>query len=367
MPDPASAALREIATPALVISREALDRNIEHMANLAAAAGVALRPHAKTHKSADIAKRQVLAGAVGIACATVGEVEHLAGQGLDRLLLTGPIAERGKAARLARLNRQCDLESVVDHIDQAKMLSAANSSSDRPLRLLVDTDVGQARTGIVEVAAGVHLAQAIARTPGVEFAGIQGFAGQAQHILDEAGRRSEAAAAANTLKELAAALAAAGLPPGCISGSGTGTSSFDFVGPYTELQVGSYVFMDADYARLEHDGGELPFAHSLFVLSTVVSTNRRGQATVDAGTKALAVNGPAPTRFAGVPAGTSYRFAGDEHGILDLPPGGEAPAIGSRVLIEASHCDPTVNLFSRYHALDGDGGVSVWPIGARHL
>jgi D-serine deaminase-like pyridoxal phosphate-dependent protein len=138
-------------------------------------------------------------------------------------------------------------------------------------------------------------------------------------------------------------------------------------GPYTELQVGSYVFMDADYGRVRQDDGTpLPFAPALFVLATVVSANRDGQVTVDAGTKALAVNGPPPARFIGAPAGTTYTFAGDEHGTIKLPAGAPRPTVGARVLIEATHCDPTVNLHSEYHVVRRDGTVTTMAIVGRY-
>jgi D-serine deaminase-like pyridoxal phosphate-dependent protein len=152
-----------------------------------------------------------------------------------------------------------------------------------------------------------------------------------------------------------------------ISGSGTGAHAYDMDGPYSELQVGSYVFMDADYGRVrQDDGSPLPFEPALYVLATVVSANREDQVTVDAGTKALAVNGPAPARFIGLPAGASYSFSGDEHGAIALPPGSPRPAVGARVLIGATHCDPTVNLHAAYHAVDADGAVTVIPIIGRY-
>jgi D-serine deaminase-like pyridoxal phosphate-dependent protein len=157
------------------------------------------------------------------------------------------------------------------------------------------------------------------------------------------------------------------VPCPIVSGSGTGTHAYDMAGPFTELQVGSYVFMDADYGRVRQDDGTaLPFSPALFVLATVVSANRDGQVTVDAGTKALAVNGPPPARFIGLPAGASYTFAGDEHGTIRLPAGAARPAVGARILIEATHCDPTVNLHGAYHAVHRDGAVTTMAIVGRY-
>jgi D-serine deaminase-like pyridoxal phosphate-dependent protein len=151
-----------------------------------------------------------------------------------------------------------------------------------------------------------------------------------------------------------------------MSGSGTGTFRQDSLGPYNELQAGSYVFMDADYARiLDHEGNGPDFEPSLFVLATVISVNGPGQVTIDAGTKALATNGPPPSSLRGAPPGSTYRFAGDEHGLIVHPPAAVAPALGARVLIGATHCDPTVNLHGLMHAVSGNR-CQRWHVRARH-
>jgi D-serine deaminase-like pyridoxal phosphate-dependent protein len=358
--------LREVETPALVVDLAALKRNIAAMAERAAQAGMALRPHAKTHKSSEIAKLQMAAGAVGIACATVAEAEVLAAAGIGGLLLTAPLMSEAKFGRIARLNRTRPMSVVVDHAAQIEGLARHVQAGDPPLNVLVDVDVGQLRTGVTTPADTVRLAKAIADQPKFTFGGLQGFAGHAQHVADPAERKETASAAAQLLRDCVAALAEAGLTPSLITGSGTGTYAQDSAGPYTELQVGSYVFMDSDYARIVDESGAAPaFEPSLFVLSTVVSTNRPGQVTVDAGTKALATNGPPPCHIIGAAPGTTYRFAGDEHGVLTIPPGHEAPQLGARLLIGATHCDPTVNLHARYHVVDGDA-LRVWPIEARY-
>jgi D-serine deaminase-like pyridoxal phosphate-dependent protein len=337
------------------------------MAATARQAAVALRPHAKTHKSPDIARLQLRAGgAVGIACATVAEAEALAAGGIGGLLLTSPVMGEAKLAHLARLNREKGLAVVVDHPAQVDAICGALQANDRVLEIAVDVDVGQARTGVTDIAAGVTLAQTIAQRPGLAFAGIQGFAGHAQHMADPAARRAAGAHAAATLRNFAAALTEAGLPPRLITGSGTGTHAMDAGAVYNELQVGSYIFMDADYDRIRDEQGQ-PFAFtpSLFVLATVVSANRPGQITVDAGTKALATNGPPPCLIIGAPPGARYGFAGDEHGVIALPPDAPAPGIGTRLLIGATHCDPTANLHAAYHVVNGDT-VTTWPISGRY-
>ncbi|MGD9770064.1 MAG: DSD1 family PLP-dependent enzyme [Pseudolabrys sp.] len=361
-----SAALRDLETPALIVDVAALKRNIDAMAAFARSAGVALRPHAKTHKSPEIAALQMRAGAIGICCATVAEAEMLAAAGIGGLLLTAPQIGDARFSRIAAINRGPGITVVFDHAAQIEGLGRALRSGERKLSVAVDTDVGQLRTGVTDLGEGVRLAQAIAAHPHLEFAGIQGFAGNAQHIADPQARNTAAAAAADTLRTFAKMLSDAGLKPGLITGSGTGTYRQDAAGPYSELQVGSYVFMDSDYARIVDEGGAGPaFEPSLFVLATVVSVNVPGQVTVDAGTKALATNGPPPCHIVGAPAGATYRFAGDEHGIISVPTGHTAPALGDRLLIGATHGDPTVNLHAAYRVVEHDS-VQTWPIRARY-
>jgi D-serine deaminase-like pyridoxal phosphate-dependent protein len=358
--------LREVGTPALVVDLAALRRNIEKMAAMARRSGVRLRPHAKTHKSVEIARLQIEAGALGIACATVAEAEMLAAAGVPNLLLTAPVVDPLPFARLAALNRTSPLTIAVDHLQQVHAAAEAVALDQPPLSIIVDTDVGQASTGVTGVAEGVALARAIASHPQLRFAGIQGFAGNAQHIPEPLARSRAAEKAAAMLRDFAAALAEANLRPAVVTGSGTGTHAQDSVGPYTELQVGSYIFMDADYARIvDETGAGPPFEPSLFVMATVVSVNRANEVTVDAGTKALATNGPPPCQILGVAGHVVYRFAGDEHGILAFPEGASRPRLGHRVLLGASHCDPTVNLHASYHVVEGTE-MRVWPIAARH-
>lgn len=360
--------LADVPTPALVIDRTALAANIARMAQDAAAAGVAMRPHAKTHKSTDIAALQRQAGAIGISCATLLEAEALAAAGIDGLLVTSPVVGPERAARLAALRRRTDVMAVVDHAAQVEAIAAVLPAGGPALGLLVDIDVGQFRTGVTSVADVIALARLIAQSAGLRFAGLQGYAGHIQHIVDPAERRQQATQCAGVIRAAIGALRAESLAPDIVTGGGTGASEFDLAGrTYTEVQVGSYVFMDAEYGTLRRpDGGRLPYGNALFVLATVVSANRPGQVTVDAGTKAIAVNGPMPDVMIGVPAGSTYRFAGDEHGVITLPAGAAPPAIGSRVLIGPTHCDPTVNLHAQYHVVSHNAGIDVWPIAGRY-
>jgi len=353
--DPNGKLFHQLRTPCLVLDGAALDRNLARMARRAREAAIALRPHAKTHKSVDIAMRQIEAGAVGIGCATLDEAEMLADANVPGLLLTSPTIGADAAIRLARLSREKRLQAVVDHPMQVELLQEATQAGDRTFQLLVDVDVGQGRTGVASIEAGIKLARTIAADPRLRFAGIQGFAGNAQHILDPNERKASARRAAETLSRLRDELIKEGLAP-----------DIDATGPYTELQVGSYVFMDADYAVIrDEEDRPLPFEQSLFVLATVISANRSGEVTVDAGTKALATNGPPPAALVGAAAGARYRFAGDEHGIVSVPGSDPAPTLGTRILLGATHCDPTTNLHACYHVVF-DRAILRWPIRGRY-
>lgn len=358
--------LRDIPTPALVVDETAMDANIARMAAFARDSGVSLRPHAKTHKSAEIARRQLAAGASGICCATVSEIEAMAAEGIGGLLLTCPIGDAGKAARIAAVNRQAPLAVVTDHPSQVDLIQGAMGAGDPELLVLVDVDVGQRRTGVFGAAAARDLARRICAAPSLTFGGLQGYGGHVQHIIDAAERRAAAAAAAAELQQAIEALLDDGITCPLVTGSGTGASAYDIEGPYTELQVGSYALMDADYRRVHAAEGEWLYAPALFVLATVVSAGRPGQFTVDAGTKALAVNGPPPDILRGAPDGCRYAFSGDEHGTIALPEGAQAPAIGTKILIAATHCDPTVNLHAAYHFVGHNGGVRRVPVLGRH-
>jgi D-serine deaminase-like pyridoxal phosphate-dependent protein len=286
---------------------------------------------------------------------------------VPHILMTSPLAGEEKCARFVSLSRRGPIASVVDDASQVVRLSAM--AGGLSLDLAIDVDVGQARTGIVDADQAVELAKQIAALPNLRFAGVQGYAGHVQHVVTFEERLQAARRSARRLREVVTALTEAGLKPGFVSGGGTGTGDIDMrEGPYTDLQVGSYLLMDAEYRTIRgEDKGLLPFLQSLYILATVVSTRRAGEITVDAGTKALAVNGPVPDYLIGVPAGSSYRFWGDEHGIITLPKGAAPPHVGARILIPATHCDPTVNLHPAYHIVVNEGPLGVWPIGGRYV
>ncbi|MFD2184467.1 DSD1 family PLP-dependent enzyme [Rhodoplanes azumiensis] len=356
-----------IDTPALVLDLDAVEFNLAAMARIARAAGVALRPHAKTHKSTAIAKRQIAAGAIGICCATIDEAEVMVAAGLPGVLITSPLVTRGKIDRLMDLlDRAGDVMVVADDVGNVAALDAAAGARGKTLGVLVDLDLGQRRTGVADVAAGVRLAREIASWKALRFRGVQAYAGHLQHVPTRTEREALARTAHDRVAALVAELRAEGLAPAIVTGVGTGTHAIDSEGPFTELQVGSYVVMDAEYGAVEHAPGvPWPFRPALFVAVAVVSANVAGQVTTDGGTKAFALNGPLPTVAAGPLAGAAYAFAGDEHGRLVVPEGVPPPPLGTVIECTVPHCDPTVALHDAYLCVRGDRLVDVWPIDAR--
>jgi len=358
-------------TPVLLLDLDALERNIAAMADFARAHGVALRPHSKTHKSIEIARRQIAAGALGICCATLGEAEVIAGAGVPGVLITSPVVQPDKIARLIALNAKAeDLMVVADDPANVAALAAAAEEAGKPLTVIVDVEVGSRRTGVQSAQAATALARQIADSRALVFAGIQGYAGNLQHKYDYAERKAASDEVTAWLRQVADALTAEGLKPRIVAGAGTGTHELDArAGLMTDLEVGSYAVMDVDYGdvALREDEAR-PFEDALFVRASVVSATHDDFAVTDAGLKAFATDAPSPPRIArGAPAGSIYGFAGDEHGRVFYPEGGTGPrlAIGDAVECVTPHCDPTVNLYDHYHVVRGDTLVEIWPVDAR--
>lgn len=358
----------DLNTPVLVLDVDALDRNIQRMAALAANHGVALRPHAKTHKSVDIALRQKKAGAVGVCCAKIGEAEVLAEGGVAGILITSPVAAPAAVDRLAKLAANADaLMAVVDHPDVAARIDAALAATETKLDVIIDIDPGIARTGVASAEAAVALAKAIAASSHLEYRGVQFYCGSQQHIESYAERRAAIVERTAYLQEVIAALTEAGFAPAIVTGSGTGTHRIDLeLGVFNELQAGSYVFMDKQYLDCDiADGGEPPFEVSLAVDSRVVSANHSGLVTIDAGYKSLSTDGGVAVVQRGAPETAFFAFMGDEHAALIAPEIGTQLQPGDPVSLTVPHCDPTVNLYDNYHIVAGDTLVDIWPVSAR--
>jgi D-serine deaminase-like pyridoxal phosphate-dependent protein len=357
-----------LTTPALVIDLDAMEHNIARMAEHCRKHGVALRPHAKTHKSIRIAQLQIAAGAVGICAATLGEAEVLAGAGIPGVLITSPVVGEARIARLIALNEKATgLKVVTDNVAVAEALSRAASESGKPLEVFVELDIGTRRTGARTPEAALAVARQVAKSNSLVFAGIHAYAGHLQHIADYAARRTEADRCARPLAVFTEQLDAEGIRPPIVSGAGTGSHEIDALrGNYSEMQCGSYIFTDVQYnACALRQGAAQPFETGLFVQLTVISSNGDGQPITDGGLKRFATDGPVPAILSGAPAGSKYIFKGDEHGAIVLPDGINDMPIGSKIECLSPHCDPTVNLYDHYHVVRGDTLVDIWPVDAR--
>jgi D-serine deaminase-like pyridoxal phosphate-dependent protein len=341
-------------TPALVVRRSALEANLAAMQAACAAAGVALRPHGKMHKSSALARMQLARGAVGLCCQTVGEAEAFAAAGVRDLLVTAPVPPWG-AARLARLAASgIALGVVADSLGQVAELAKAAGSAGGELRCLVDVDLGLARAGVAPEEAPA-LVRAILAAPGLVWGGVQSYWGHLQHLP---GRDAPHAEAMARLGALVTDLRGQGLDPLVVTGGGTGTAALDLgSGVFTEIQPGSYAFMDVQYGE-----AGARFAPALFCAATVVSARHATHVTCDAGLKALSADGPPPRVVAGAP-GASFRFFGDEHGaIIGADP---PPTEGALVWLQPGHVDPTVALHDALFLADECGGRTWVPVDAR--
>jgi 3-hydroxy-D-aspartate aldolase len=363
---------RMLSTPALVLDLPALERNLATMADWARARGVALRPHAKTHKCTEIARRQVQLGALGVCCATIAEAEAMVLAGIPGVTVTSPLTTVAKLKRLAALKPHArDLSVVIESPENLARLREVCAPVPGPaIGLLVDLDIGHGRTGVADRDAAVALARLADSTPGFAWRGVQAYAGHLQHLDRSDERRSRSAAALGVLREVIAALDAAGLRPQVVSGAGTGTAWADGdLDLFTELQVGSYAVMDVEYGQLEWPAGGCPFEYALFVATSVVSTQQAGGVVFDGGHKAFATDGPLPMLAAGLRdpalAALPVQRRGDEHIEVGATADRLGVVEGDVVEFVVPHCDPTVNLYDFFCVVSGDALVDVWPIEGR--
>ena len=361
-----------IDTPALVIDLDAMERNLATMATFARSHGVRLRPHAKMHKCAAIARLQMAAGAVGMCVQKTSEAEALAAAGIADLYISNEVISPAKLARVAALARQVRLAIAVDSAEGVERLAAAMRDAQATIDVFVEVDVGHGRCGVPAAAAGVLAQHVVSHAPpegGLRFAGLQAYHGAAQHLRGAAEREAASHHAASQARAAQASVTSAGIACRLVTGAGTGTFALDTAsGVWGELQAGSYLFMDRDYADNALAANTPRFEHALFVKSQVMSRGA-SHAVVDAGHKSHAIDSGPPRVWQ---RDLEFANGGDEHGILRLPHGGSPvglPQIGETVWLVPGHYDPTVNLHERYIAVRGglDSGVieAVWTIEAR--
>ncbi len=357
----------DLLTPALILDLDRFESNLDKMARHVRERGRGFRPHAKTHKCPEIARAAIAAGAHGICTAKLSEAEVFAEHGIPGLLITTAVIGRRKIERAVKLAGVApDTIFVVDDENNARDLSEAAGAAKIRFNIALDLYVGR-RTGIAPGAPAVELAQRIARLPGLEFQGLQAYAGHASHGMTFEERRRVSLEAVSQAVETRCLLEKAGFPVPMLSAGSTGTYNIDSeIDGVTELQPGSFLFMDVDYARVGGRDSEKysDFACALTVLTTVVSRPEPKKAIVDAGLKAFSTDKPWPPEAKDVP-GLVYGFAGDEHGRVDFSQADRELKVGDRLEFIIPHCDPTVNLYDRLYGLRGDKVEAVWTIAAR--
>ena len=363
-------AVEEVDTPALLIELDAFERNLNRMADAVAGTDARLRPHSKTHKCAVIGLQQMQRGAVGICCQKVGEAEAMVYGGVGDVLVTNQIVGAPKLAKLVSLARRAKIAVCADDVGNVADLNDAAGAADVQLDVLVEIDIGARRCGVEPGSAALELAQIIDRAANLRFGGLQAYQGSAQHIREYEGRRQAINAAVALTRDTVALLAAQGLECDIVGGAGTGTYQFEAASNvYSELQAGSYIFMDADYGRNLNEEGDnfTDFENSLFVYATVLSHAAPDRAVLDAGLKALSVDSglPIPWRLPGV----DYVSASDEHGKLALAPtpgtDNSDLKVGDKLRLVPGHVDPTVNMYDWFVCIRDGRVEALWPIVGR--
>ena len=346
---------------------EALEFNLNKMAGHYRGKGAKLRPHTKTHKCPILARKQLELGAVGVCAAKVSEAEVMVDAGIGDVLITSPVVTADKIGRVVEVAaRSPGVAIVVDQAQNLRDLNDAAAAKGIRLGVMIDLNVGTDRTGVTMGKETLELADAIRKSPSLRFLGLQAYAGHIQHQVGWEARRDSSQATMGRALEVSQSLERAGFEVPVVSGGGTGTYNIDSeLDGVSEVQVGSYLFMDVNYRAVGGRSGAVfdDFKPSLLVMATAISQPKRGQITIDAGYKAFATDKQVPELLD--IEGVSYRWGGDEHGILLFDNPSREIVLGDRVLLIASHCDPTVNLYDHIHPFRGDRVEELWPIAAR--
>lgn len=375
----------DIDTPALVVDLDAMKRNLNRMAEFAQKHHIRWRPHAKLHKSVALAKLQIKAGAVGVCVQKTAEAEVMVAGGVYDVYISNQVVAPGKLARVAALTQQVavhdgQISIAVDSTEGVTRLAQAmNEARALPgaagvatvIDVLVEIDVGQGRCGVEPGAAALLLALEIRKHPALRFAGLQAYHGKAQHLRPAQERREAIARAVAAVTLTRQLIEVQGIAVDLVTGAGTGSLVLEAAsGVYGELQAGSFLFMDADYAQNQRDPAQPKFEHALFIKTQVISTHS-GHAVCDAGHKSHAIDSGMPLVYApDADRALDYFNGGDEHGILRPAAGStRLPALGQMLWLIPGHCDPTVNLHDVMIGVSGGlrhGTVQrIYPVDAR--
>jgi D-serine deaminase-like pyridoxal phosphate-dependent protein len=358
----------ELLTPALCVDLDALEANIDTMQSTVSANGIGVRPHTKTHKCPAIAKMQMARGAVGICTAKLTEVEVMFEHGLDKILLTTANVSPAKIRRAMILRKWCDgFTQAVDTEENARDLDAAAGEAGVIADIVVDVDPGGHRTGVPPGEPAVALAQLVDRLANLRLRGMLCYDGGAQHISGFAARRTQAIERLAPAAETFSRMRQSGLNVEIFSGGGTGTYNIDHETPgFTDVQGGSYVFLDAQYLAIggeDDDNTYNDFEPSLTILTTVLNAQYEGRATTDAGAKSCTINQPWSIVIG--ETGMSYTSGSDEFGTIRYENPSRIYQTGDRLELIVSHCDPVVNLYDKMYATRKDRVEAVWQIAGR--
>lgn len=356
----------EIDSPALVIELDKLENNIKKMADYCSSQNISLRPHAKTHKSVDVAALQIDSGAVGVCCQKVSEAETFVAGGIQDIFITNELVGRKKISRLVNLTKQAKISVCVDNADNLRELSAAAQQTRLDLNVFLEVDIGGGRCGVQQGEPALDMVRTIYDAPHINFQGLQVYHGRAQHIRAYADRKDAVSRSLERVSDTLSLIKKSGFDCPVVSGAGTGSYLFEAAsGIYTELQCGSYVFMDADYGSILTAQGTLrdSFENSLFILTSVMSTPSPGMAVCDAGLKTHSIDSGLPT----VRDNPSilYQQPSDEHGVLIDQQC--SLSLGDKLYLIPGHCDPTVNLHDWYVGVRNGYVESIWPVSARGM
>ena len=356
--------MAEVDTPALILDMDAFDANLDCMDKSLAGNPVRVRPHAKSHKCPEIALRQMAHGAVGVCCQKVTEAEAMVAGGIPDVMISNQVVGARKIARLMSIAQRGRVSVLVDDAANVAALNEAAAQHGITLNVLVEVNVGANRCGVAPGEPACALARKVAGSDHLHFRGIHAYQGSAQHVRSASERETLITRAVQMVSETTAQLNAGGIDCEIVTGAGTGTYQLEAASKvYNEIQPGSYVFMDADYAKnLDTDGEPVhSFAHSLFIWTSVMSHTQPGRAVVDAGLKALSVDSGLPLV---AEPGAEYLGASDEHGVLRVDDASAYP-LGHKLRLIPGHCDPTVNLHDWIVGYRGQTVEAVWPVTAR--
>ncbi len=353
----------DISTPALLIDKSNLLDNMKIMSNYAKKNKINLRPHTKSHKTSKIAKMQIKNGAVGICVATLYEAEIMSKNNIKGILLTSPITNKSNKFRIKKLlNSSSDVMLVIDSLYGINFYANIASEHNIKINILIDCDImgiGKnkiIRTGVKNIKEIIKLASRINNNKNLIYKGITAYAGDIQHINNYNSRKIETSSRHRYLKSIIEQLNKKNLKPIIVSGGGTGSFDIDTSSKlFTELQTGSYIFNDVEYDNVNiYESNKKPFKSSLFVASSVISIIDNNNYIIDAGLKALSTDSKLlPKPLGSLPSGTKYKFMGDEHGKITIPKkSNKKLKCGEIIIIQPSHCDPTVNLYNKCYLIN---------------